>query len=274
MPFTNSSGICIHYRVEGTGPPLVLMHGMFVSSEIHYSIGTVEALRDRYRLIMIDARGHGKSDKPHVPESYRMDLLVGDVIAVLDDLGIGKAHYFGYSMGGRTGFGMAKYAPERLTSLIIGGAAGKDPDPAHPDEFSERMMQRLRMGREAWVSGVRAMVQAEMQTAQKPSLVEAFAPMILQSEFDPQAFIAQMTWGRKECMEMTDVLPHLSLPCLLLVGEADGAFEGARAASRLIPNAQFVSFPRLRHTETMLRLDLLLPPILAFLSEVDGRLKA
>lgn len=274
MPFTNNSDVRIHYRVEGTGPPLVLMHGRFVSSEIHYSIGTVEALRERYRLIMIDARGHGRSDKPHEPESYRMDSLVGDVTNVLDELGIGKAHYFGYSMGGRTGLGMAKYAPERLTSLIIGGYAGKDPDPAHPDEFHERLMPSLRMGRETWVSDVRAMVQAEMQTAQKPSLVEGFAPMILQSQFDPQAFIAQMTWEQKECMRMADVLPRLSLPCLMLVGEADAQFEGARAASRLIPNARFVSFPGLRHTETMMRLDMLLPPILAFLSEVDGRPKA
>jgi len=274
MPFTDNSGVRIHYRVEGTGPPLVLMHGMFVSSEIHYSIGTVEALRECYRLIMIDARGHGKSDKPHEPEAYHMDLCVGDVTAVLDELGTRKAHYFGYSMGGRTGFGMAKYAPERLTSLIIGGSSAKDPDPAHPTEYNERMMQLLRMGREAWVSGVRATVQAEMQTAQKPSSVEAFAPIILQSEFDPQAFIAQRTLMQKESLRIADVLPHLTVPCLLLVGKADGSFEGAKEASRLIPNAQFVSFPGRGHIETMMRLDLFLPPILAFLSEVDGHPKA
>jgi pimeloyl-ACP methyl ester carboxylesterase len=246
------------------------MHGRFVSSEIHYAIGTVEALRKHYRLVMIDTRGHGKSDKPHEPESYRMDLLVRDIIGVLDDLGIVKAHYFGYSMGGRTGFGMAKYTPERLTSLIIGGYAGKDPDPAHPDEFHQRMVQRLRLGRETWVSDVHAMIRADMQTAQKPSLVEAFAPLILQSQFDPQAFIAQMTWEQEEYLGLADALPRLSLPCLLLVGEADGQFEGARASSRLIPDARFVSFPELRHIETMMRLDLLLPPILTFLSEVDG----
>jgi pimeloyl-ACP methyl ester carboxylesterase len=250
------------------------MHGGFVSLEIHYSIGLVEALRDRYRLIMIDARGHGKSDKPHEPESYRMDLRVGDVTSVLDDLGISKAHYFGYSMGGRTCFGIAKYAPERSTSLIIGASDANDPDPAHPSKRSEQMIRDLHEGRATWVLAVRATVQAEMRTAQKPSLVEAFEPMILQSEFDPEAYIASWTWGQKECLRMADVLPHLTVPCLLLVGGADASFEGARAATQLIPNARFISFPGLKHIETMMRLDLVLPPILAFLSQVTIGLRA
>jgi pimeloyl-ACP methyl ester carboxylesterase len=65
--------------------------------------GYTNVLGDDYRLILIDARGHGRSDKPHEPEAYVRELRATDVVAVLDDLGIGKTNYFGYSMGGRIG---------------------------------------------------------------------------------------------------------------------------------------------------------------------------
>ncbi len=271
MPFVTHGGVRIHYEVEGTGPPLVLLHGRFVSLEIHRSIGLVQGLRDRYRLVLIDARGHGQSDKPHEPESYRTELCVGDVTAVLDDLGVRRSHCFGYSLGGRTCFGLAKYAPGRVKSLVIGGAGGADPDPSHPDVANEQLIRVLRLGREAWAARVRAVVAAEMQTAQRPSLVEAFAPMMLASEFDPDALIASMTWDHKEPLGMAEVFPHFTMPCFLFVGEADGPFEAAQAASHLIPGARFVSFPGLKHIETMMRVDLFLTPILGFLSDVDGR---
>ena len=66
------------------------------------------------QLILLDARGHGASDKPHDPAAYDLRLRVGDVTAVLDDLEIRRADYFGYSMGGWIGFGLAKHAPVRL----------------------------------------------------------------------------------------------------------------------------------------------------------------
>lgn len=86
------------------------------------SYGYVQALKDDYRLILIDHRGHGGSDKPHDPGSYNPRSIASDKVAVLDDLNIHKAHYFGYSMGGLIGFVVAKYAPERFNSFIIGAS--------------------------------------------------------------------------------------------------------------------------------------------------------
>jgi pimeloyl-ACP methyl ester carboxylesterase len=121
MPYANNEGIRIHYRTEGEGPPLVLHHWSLTTLESWYDYGYVSALRDDYRLILLNARGHGGSDKPHGPEAYGLEQRVGDVVAVLDDLRIAKAHFFGYSMGGWVGFGNAQYAPERFQSLIIVG---------------------------------------------------------------------------------------------------------------------------------------------------------
>jgi pimeloyl-ACP methyl ester carboxylesterase len=61
--------------------------------------GYVEALRPDYQLILVDARGHGASDKPHEPAAYALSLRVSDIVAVLDALHLSTAHFWGYSMG-------------------------------------------------------------------------------------------------------------------------------------------------------------------------------
>src|SRR5262249_18139552 len=104
-------GTRIYYQSEGTGPPLVLQHGFSQSIEDWYECGYVDALKHDYRLILVDARGHGSSDKPHDPAAYGLDKRAGDVVAVLDAIGISRAHFWGYSMGSWIGFGMAAFAP-------------------------------------------------------------------------------------------------------------------------------------------------------------------
>src|SRR5437773_1476057 len=122
MPFADNRGVRVHYRVEGEGQPLVLQHGLIQTVEDWYGTGYVDALKPDYRLILVDGRGHGQSDKPHDPSAYSLDRWVADVTTVLDALDLAKAHFWGYSMGGWIGFGMAKYAPERVDRLVIGGS--------------------------------------------------------------------------------------------------------------------------------------------------------
>ena len=88
MPYVKNQGIRIHYRVEGDGPALVLQHGFTSSGELLRRYGYTEALKNDYRVISIDARGHGSSDKPYHPEAYRLSCLVDDVLALLDKLNI------------------------------------------------------------------------------------------------------------------------------------------------------------------------------------------
>jgi pimeloyl-ACP methyl ester carboxylesterase len=121
MPYADNGSVRIHYQVEGEGPALVLQHGFTESLADWYEAGYVQALRPDYRLILIDARGHVASDKPHDPEAYVLNRRVADVVAVLDALNIAKALFWGYSMGGWIGFGIAKYAKERAHALVIGG---------------------------------------------------------------------------------------------------------------------------------------------------------
>jgi pimeloyl-ACP methyl ester carboxylesterase len=120
MPYATHQGVRIHYQVEGAGPPLVLLHGFNGNLERWYESGYVEPLQHDYHLILIDARGHGASDKPHERTAYAWPIPVADVVAVLDHLQIPQAHVLGYSMGGEVCFGLAKYAPTRVISLTLG----------------------------------------------------------------------------------------------------------------------------------------------------------
>lgn len=124
MAFVVNLGMRIHYEVEGQGFPLVIQHGYSDSMQTWYELGYVDALKRAHLVILVDARGHGASDKPHDTSAYAKDRQAADVVGVLDELQIQRANYWGYSMGGRIGFALAQYAPERFRCFVLGGAAG------------------------------------------------------------------------------------------------------------------------------------------------------
>lgn len=107
MPETTSNDLRIHFEVEGQGPAVVIHHGFLGSPRSWREAGHVDALTDSYRVILVDARGHGQSDKPHDVGAYSYEQMAADVVAVLAAVGVEHAHYWGYSMGGSIGFHLA-----------------------------------------------------------------------------------------------------------------------------------------------------------------------
>src|SRR5262249_39022435 len=95
VAYAETRGVRIQYRIEGSGTALVLQHGLTGSIEDWYEAGYVDALKRDYRLVLVDARGHGGSDKPHEPAAYLTENMVDDVVAVLNALAIEKAHFWG-----------------------------------------------------------------------------------------------------------------------------------------------------------------------------------
>jgi pimeloyl-ACP methyl ester carboxylesterase len=203
MPYADNNGVRIHYQVEGNGSPLVLQHGSTSSIQAWYQNGYVEPLKADYQLVLVDARGHGQSDKPHDSASYALPLRVSDIVAVLDDLGIETAHYYGYSMGGWIGFAMAKHAADRLRTLIIGGA--------HPYAESAEAFHG--------VDGTDpdAFIAAMEKFAGQKAPPEARERIL---GCDIQALAAAM--HDRDSLE--DIVPTMTMPCFLFVGEADPRF--------------------------------------------------
>ena len=123
MPYTANEGVRIHFDVEGDGPPLVLLHGFGVSGDAWRTGGHVDALSSEFQVITMDARGHGRSDKPHAPAYYSLLKRARDVTSVINAAGVDTAYFLGYSLGGITGFGLSTYAPQRIRSAIVLGAS-------------------------------------------------------------------------------------------------------------------------------------------------------
>ena len=246
MPYINHHGVRIHYKAEGEGPPLVLQHGTPQDIEDWRDSGWVDGLKNDYRLVLIDARGHGLSGKPHDTALYTLEWRVKDILAVLDELGIAKAHYFGYSTGGWIAFGIGRYAPERFHSLVIGAS--------HP---YERSMQAQR---ESFSKGIEAYV----ATLGDLPLERRRRRLAL----DARALIAV----QQDRPNTEDALPSMTMPCLVIVGEDDPLCAQAREGAKLLPNATFLSFTGLDHSGGFRRSDLVLPDIKKFLENVNQEL--
>ncbi|MDX1383446.1 MAG: alpha/beta fold hydrolase, partial [Thermoanaerobaculia bacterium] len=127
--FFDSDGVNIRYKVWGRGEPIVLVHGFTASIEANWELpGFIDALDDEFKIVALDARGHGRSDKPHEASAYG-DAMGDDVIRLLDHLGIEQAHIVGYSMGGFLTLDLVTRHPERFLTATIGGAGFNDRAP-------------------------------------------------------------------------------------------------------------------------------------------------
>lgn len=104
-------------------PPVVMLHGFTASAQLNWvDSGWVQRLTEAgRRVIAIDARGHGDSDKPHDRQFYPSNVMMADSVALLNQLGIEKADYAGFSMGARMATFVAIHYPDKVRKLLIGG---------------------------------------------------------------------------------------------------------------------------------------------------------
>ena len=257
MPVANNQGIRIHYECIGQGPPLIMQYGQYFPLDIWYEHNYVDSLKDDCRLILVDARGHGDSDKPHDPAAYQLETMAGDIIAVMDDLGLEKVHYMGYSGGGYLGFALAKMAPKRLRSLILGGTAPyPDPDPEAGAAWHVEQASRLEP---QTTTEFVAELEEFLLSQGFPPLSPRMKTGML--KHDTRALVA---WNRSNAQGVPaydDILDSISVPCLIYAGENTDEHADAARAAQEIPGALFVSIPNGEHLEGGTWIDILRPHI-------------
>jgi pimeloyl-ACP methyl ester carboxylesterase len=124
----DSDGVRLHFELHGSenGSSIVLVHGFASDYRLNW-VGTrwQETLTTNgFRVIGLDCRGHGHSDKPHDEAAYAVEIMTGDVVRLLDHLDIASAAYLGYSMGARIGLEVVMEHPDRVTRAVLGGIGG------------------------------------------------------------------------------------------------------------------------------------------------------
>ncbi len=124
MPTLTNDGVTLHYYVQGDGRPILLVHGFASSFRRNWvNTGWVDLLLDNgYKVIGLDVRGHGRSDKPHRPAAYDPALLCQDALLALEVAAEGKpADLLGFSMGAGIALRLAMAHPERFRRVAVGG---------------------------------------------------------------------------------------------------------------------------------------------------------
>jgi len=270
MPFADNEGLKIYYEVEGSGPDLILAHGLSSTGEDWRELGYVAQLRRHYRLILVDARGHGQSDKPHDPHDYSPESRVRDYLAVLDDLGVSKAHYWGFSSGGVVGFCSAKYAPERFISVTIGGL---DPYPDTRDIGDRNPLSRkplqglpegddpvkiaLEQGGDTWLH----FWQSNM------SVPDGMRTRLPDNDFSALIALWEQPYQWRD--EVEPLLAKFPYPCLLYVGDAENNYVGMKACAKEMPLAEFITLPGFHHFDIWANSDSIVPHVKRFLERVE-----
>src|SRR6478609_4849234 len=116
MQYADVNGIRIAYGVRGSGPPLVLIMGYRLSS-LAWPLDFIEALAERFTVVLFDNRGTGISDKP--TSGYEISNMARDVAGLLDHLKIARTHVLGYSMGGAIAQEFIRQFPDRVLGLVL-----------------------------------------------------------------------------------------------------------------------------------------------------------
>lgn len=141
-----SENTVISYREWGAGDPIVLVHGMFGSADVWEELGLVHALAERYRVVALDLRGHGRSTKHYDPGDYG-PKMAEDVVRLLDYLNIHRAHLLGYSYGGLVVLDVLIHHPDRVVSVVIGGSSRLRPGEPQDMEWFEGFASAVEAGK-------------------------------------------------------------------------------------------------------------------------------
>ncbi|MCL4242929.1 MAG: alpha/beta fold hydrolase [Dehalococcoidia bacterium] len=209
MAFLDRDGVRIYYDVQGSGPAVLLSHGYSATSQMWAR--QVEALKDNYRVITWDMRGHGQSDSPDDQSLYSEEATCGDMAGILKELGIDKAVVGGLSLGGYMSLAFNVRYPEMVIALML-----FDTGPGYKNP----------VGREAWNKTAEARAVA-FETKGLESLGRGAEVRIAQHRSAAGLAMAARGMLAQFDSRIIESLEHITVPTLVLVGAKDEPFLGA-----------------------------------------------
>jgi pimeloyl-ACP methyl ester carboxylesterase len=220
LPFASlSTGIDVYYEVEGSGDPLLLIMG--TAADHSTWAAQVEAYRDSYSVITYDARGTGQSTHPERVDEYSMRILADDAAALLDELGVERAHVSGLSLGSATAQELAINYPPKVATLQLHCTWGRS------DEWFIRMIDTnefciLHDDPEMYVRTALLWVASPAFINEQPDDVEAFERGFLLDNPHPPSRAGMLGhFHADKTHDALDRLGGISVPTLITSGEVD-----------------------------------------------------
>lgn len=220
MQFFTHDGFELAFLDKGEGDPVLLIHGFASSHFVNWvSPGWFKTLNDAgYRAIAFDNRGHGQSSKSYDPADYTPQKMASDAAALLDHLGIERAHVMGYSMGARVTAFLALEEPAKVATVIFGGlGVGMVDGVGDWDPIADALL-------------------AEDATAVTHPRGKTFRAFADQTKSDRQALAACIATSRELLSE--DEVARITQPALIAVGTKDDIGGSPDELAGLMPNAE------------------------------------
>ncbi len=214
---------------DDDAPTVLCVHGFASSCRDNWvNTGWVRDLtRGGFRVLGVDQRGHGASDKPHEPEAYGMDALTADLVAVLDTYLLDSVRYAGYSLGARVGWQLAVNAPEHVERAVLGGI---------PDG---RPLARLQIEQ--------ARAYAERGTPVEDQVTRNYVTLAERVPGNDLRALVALAEG----MRLGDADPDPARPpqqtVLFATGSEDAILERSRGLAAATPHGEFVELPGRHH---------------------------
>lgn len=229
MQTFSHDGFDIAFLDEGAGEPVLLIHGFASNHFVNWvSPGWVKTLRDAgYRVIALDNRGHGRSSKSHDTRDYTPGKMAEDAAALLDHLGVEKAHIMGYSMGSRLAAVLALAHPDQVATVIIGG-------------LGVGMVE----GVGAWDTIADALLAENPETIsdERGRMFRAFAD---QTKSDRRALAACIETSRE--LLTPEQIGRISQPALVAVGTKDDIAGAPGPLAEMLPGGEAFAIERRDH---------------------------
>lgn len=236
-----ANGIHINYRVDGPeGAPWVTMSNSLATTHRMWD-AQMAAFTQRYRVLRYDKRGHG--DSPAPPGPYTIEGLAGDLLALLDELGVeGPVLWAGVSIGGMTGQWLAVNAPERIERLAV-CCTGAHLPPA--DMWADRAATARGEGMATLTEAAMGRWFTEEFLERRPDVDERFRADLLSTPPEGYASCCEAIGA----FDLRDKLDSIRAPTLVIAGEEDPATppELGREIADGVPGARFELLPGVRH---------------------------
>lgn len=239
--FERSAEVALNFRDEGTGAPVLLIHG--VGADLESWDGALSHLSADRRYIRYDQRGHGKSRR--TPGPYTLSDLTGDAVALLDYLGVQKASIIGFSLGGLVAQSIALNHPERVQCLtLVSTVAGRTP--AEQARVNERADILAREGATKHLANAVDRWFTPEFVAKHPEVLEARRQKSMQN--DPDCYVA--AYRVLAGSDLGEQLHRVKTPTLVMTGENDVGSNPRMSEfiRKQITGSELHILPRLKHS--------------------------